>query len=116
MATMINEKRRGKFGNMIIGSWNKKGEGFVWFSFWCTHVPGREGQMTPVFTADPREAMQFVYTDTPKSVIAQINETWPEMKLFDVPASWPLCDTGRRLIRAMFGQLPEEDETEEDDE
>jgi len=107
MTTMIDETRRNKLGNMMIGSWDKNKNGFVWFSFWCTHVLGREGQMTPVFTDDPNEAMQFIYADTPKSVISQINETWPDMKLFDAPAIWAMCDTGRRLLRAIFGEITE---------
>ena len=108
MTTKIDETRRNKFGNMMIGAWNKNSNSFVWFMSWCTHVPGREGQMTPVFTADYAEAMQFVYADKAKSVIAQIQETWPEMKLFDVPAVWAMCDTGRRLIRAIFGETPKD--------
>jgi len=60
--------------------------------------------MVPVFTSDHEEAMQFVYADKAKAVIEQINETWPEMKLFDAPAVWMMCDTGRRLIRAIFGK------------
>jgi hypothetical protein len=108
MTTKIDETRRNKFGNMVIGSWNKNTNDFVWFMSWCTHVPGREGQMTPVFTSDREEAMQFVYADKAKAVIEQIKETWPEMKLFDTPAVWTMCDTGRCLIRAIFGRCEEE--------
>ena len=64
--------------------------------------------MTPVFTSDHKEAMQFVYADKAKAVIEQIKETWPEMKLFDAPAVWTMCDTGRRLIRAIFGRYEDE--------
>lgn len=109
MTTQIDKTRLNKFGNMVIGAWNKSSNDFVWFMCWCTHVPGREGQMTPVFTADHKEAMQFVYADKAKSVIAQIKETWPEMKLFDAPAVWAMSDTGRRLIRAIFSEIPEEE-------
>jgi len=108
MTIKIDETRRNKFGNMIIGSWDRNSSNFVWFMCWCTHVPGREGQMTPVFTSDHKEAMQFVYADKAKSVIAQIKDTWPEMKMFDAPAAWAMCDTGRRLIKAIFGEFRED--------
>lgn len=108
MKTMNEKNRRSRFGNMIIASWNRKTNDFVYFAFWCSHVPGREGELTPVFTDDPAEAMQFVYADKARSVIAQIRETWPHMKLFDAPAIWTQCDMGRRLLRACFGEIPEE--------
>jgi hypothetical protein len=90
-----------KWGNMVIFSKNK--DDFVWFRGWCTHVPDREGEMVPVFSEDPRDAMQFLHSDKAKAVSQQIRDTFG-LDTNVCPAFTMYSDTGKRLLNAIFSK------------
>ncbi len=87
-------------GNAVIGC-VYQGD-FLWFRMWCTHVPGHSGEMIPVFTEDPHEALQFVYPTKADAVIAQITKKYPDQKLFRARACEALSPAGRRLLKCIF--------------
>ena len=78
-------------------------DGFIYLRGWCKHVTGREGQETPVFTDDPKEAKRFEDSDVCEEVINQILAEWPLMRLHHCCANFPWQEYGLRNMHAMYG-------------
>ena len=96
---MSTEGKKSKWGNMVIFAKHKGG--FIWFCEWCTHVPGREGEMVPVFCSDPHDAMQFLYPEKAHAVNQQIRDTFG-CETNVCPAFTMYSDAGKRLLNTIF--------------
>lgn len=102
------ECKRSKWGDMIVGCRDNENN-FLWFRFWCKHIPGHEGEPMPVFSTDYRDALRFVYADMAEFTMEKISKEHEVQNLFIVPASMPESRAGRNLIRIMYGPDFEDD-------
>ena len=84
-------------------------ECFLYLKGFCTHVPGRDGKQTPVFTEDPREALLMQDDEECETVERDINTEYPNMKLQHCCANFPWQEGMLRSMHSMYGWPKEKD-------
>ena len=87
-------------------------ESFLYFKYFCTHVPGREGKQTPVFTEDPKEALLMQDDEECETKERDINAEFPNVKLNHCCANFPWQEGMLRNMHAMYG-WPKEKEPDD---
>ncbi len=90
------------FKYIVASGDGEKGQ-LLYFRGWCQHVPGEEGNPTPVFSEDPHDAVRFEDRNGALELIRQIREEHPGIDLNPVQAGWTRQRYGLRMIHAMFG-------------
>lgn len=114
MKNIVCEGKRSKWGNLVIGSWDKE-RGLLWFRFWCKHIPGHEGEAMPVFSTDPFDALQFVYQDMAEKTKDRIDKMFPgSYTYFVAPAALAHSKGGQNFLKFIYSPDPE-DETDGDE-
>jgi hypothetical protein len=114
LAVLVNkqyyEEVHRRIGSKVIVVLGK--ESFLYFEGFRTHVAGREGKQTPVFTEDPKLAMLMQDDEECETVERDINAEYPNMKLNHCCANFPWQEGMLRNMHAMYG-WPKEKEPDD---
>ena len=102
------ECKRSEWGDMIVGCRDKENR-FLWFRFWCKHIPGHEGEPMPVFSTDYQDALRFVYSDMAEFTKEKIKTEHNVENLFVAPAFMLTSKSGMNLLKILYGPDLEDD-------